>query len=251
MKVTLLLPVYNGSKFIDKALECVNSQTYKNTEVYLCDHGSTDSTWDSMVSFECKFECFKNKYYRDEKDTKYNAVNVVNDVVSKMRGDILYVYSVDDIMDKNFLLNNVMEYYEKPEMKIWNSLMRFGVLDSDHVLKNANFVKNNSPVGFVYNNIEELKKQMINRSVVFCPTVIFTKEVLKEVGLFDSEKMNCSDYDFFLRAIDKGYYIHLIQKDLGMRYNIHSGQCTEILKKKKDGYDERTLQEKYKEKWGI
>lgn len=43
-KVTVLIPVFNGEKFIEQSVESILAQTYKNLEVLVCNDGSTDAT---------------------------------------------------------------------------------------------------------------------------------------------------------------------------------------------------------------
>lgn len=43
-KVNILMPTYNGEKYIKYQLDSVINQTYKNIDVYIRDDGSTDST---------------------------------------------------------------------------------------------------------------------------------------------------------------------------------------------------------------
>lgn len=44
-KISGIIPVYNAEKTIDRWLESVRNQTYKNLEIIIIDDGSTDSTY--------------------------------------------------------------------------------------------------------------------------------------------------------------------------------------------------------------
>jgi glycosyltransferase involved in cell wall biosynthesis len=49
--VTVVIPTYNKSQFIEKTLMSVTRQTYENTEIILVDNGSTDDTRSRIQDF--------------------------------------------------------------------------------------------------------------------------------------------------------------------------------------------------------
>ena len=53
--VTIVIPSYNHADFIERAIESVFNQTYKNIEVILIDDGSTDSTKTRVEKLQKKF----------------------------------------------------------------------------------------------------------------------------------------------------------------------------------------------------
>ena len=42
--VSIITPVYNGEKYIEKCIESVLNQTYKNLEMIIVDDGSIDNS---------------------------------------------------------------------------------------------------------------------------------------------------------------------------------------------------------------
>ena len=43
-KISIIVPVYNVEKYINKCLDSIINQTYKNLEILLIDDGSTDNS---------------------------------------------------------------------------------------------------------------------------------------------------------------------------------------------------------------
>ena len=42
--ISVILPVYNGEKYLDEAIESILNQTYTNFEFIIIDDGSKDSS---------------------------------------------------------------------------------------------------------------------------------------------------------------------------------------------------------------
>jgi glycosyltransferase involved in cell wall biosynthesis len=50
--ISIVIPVYNGERFIAEAIESAFGQSYRPIQVIVVDDGSTDSTFDIATSFE-------------------------------------------------------------------------------------------------------------------------------------------------------------------------------------------------------
>ena len=44
VKVSIVIPVYNAEKYIDRCVDCLLNQTLKDIEVIFVDDGSTDNS---------------------------------------------------------------------------------------------------------------------------------------------------------------------------------------------------------------
>ena len=51
-KISVIVPIYNASKFLDKCLKSLINQTYKDLEIILINDGSTDNSLEICQSFE-------------------------------------------------------------------------------------------------------------------------------------------------------------------------------------------------------
>lgn len=107
MKVSIILPVYNGEAFLEKALESILAQTYKNFELIVVDDGSTDRTKNILQKFKDK----RIKLFYNRKRLGIGAT--LNKAISKASGIYLARADADDIMspkrietELRFLKNN-------------------------------------------------------------------------------------------------------------------------------------------------
>lgn len=89
--VSIIMPVYNGEKFIAAAIQSVLNQTYKHWELIIINDGSKDKTEDVILNFsDTRIQYFKH-------DNK--GVSVArNKGLSKMKGDYFCFLDSDDLL---------------------------------------------------------------------------------------------------------------------------------------------------------
>ena len=106
--ISIIVPVYNAEKYLDRCIESIVNQTYKNLEIILVDDGSTDSCPDICDGWA-------------EKDRRINVIHKENGGVSNARnagldavtGEIIGFADNDDILDSDmieFLYKNMLDY---------------------------------------------------------------------------------------------------------------------------------------------
>ena len=90
--ITVIINVYNGEKFINKCLDCIINQTYKNLEILIINDGSTDNTLNIM------------KKYKDKRirviSTENKGLSLSRNVgIDNALGEYLYFIDVDDFIE--------------------------------------------------------------------------------------------------------------------------------------------------------
>ena len=48
--ISIVVPVYNGSNYIDTFFSCLNKQTFSDYEVILVDDGSKDDSYEKSIA---------------------------------------------------------------------------------------------------------------------------------------------------------------------------------------------------------
>ncbi len=94
-KVSIIIPVYNGSNFLKEAIDSAIAQTYNNIEIIVVNDGSND---DGVTEKIAKSYGNKVKYYWKENGGVASALNYG---IEKMTGEYFSWLSHDDMYDKN------------------------------------------------------------------------------------------------------------------------------------------------------
>lgn len=94
--ISIIIPVYNTEKYLDKCLESVVGQTYKNLEIILVDDGSTDNSGrmcDEWAKKDERIKVFHKSNGGLMNAWKYGA--------ARSRGDYIGFVDSDDWIDEN------------------------------------------------------------------------------------------------------------------------------------------------------
>ena len=103
-KVSIIIPVYNGEKYIEKCLDSVLDQKYEAKEIIVINDGSTDNTEEILKKYIGKIRYFK-KSNTGLSDTR-------NFGVGKAHGTYIMFLDSDDYVEKD-LLTKLKPYIDK------------------------------------------------------------------------------------------------------------------------------------------
>ena len=113
MKFSIIVPIYNVEKYLEKCLDSIKKQTYQNFEVIMVNDGSTDNSSKIMKKFELdnRFKGY-NKENGGLSDARNYGIKYTN-------GDYLLFIDSDDYIDTNLLskLNDTIKKYNPKLVK--------------------------------------------------------------------------------------------------------------------------------------
>ncbi len=192
-KVSIIIPAYNEEKRINKVIDSVLKQTYKNIEVIVIDDGSTDKTVEVVKNYDDeRLKIFSKKNGGQGKARNFG--------ISVCTGDYLMFVDADDYVDEN-IVKNLYECLKEnnADVSICNL---YKVINNKNVLfKNFEHFTNNDifnfmmshpgPVGRLYkknlftdNNIEFVSG-LINEDLgtipllgIYCNKVCYIDDAL-------------------------------------------------------------------------
>ncbi len=229
-KVSIVVPVYNGIKYIDVFLNCIKRQTYKNVEVIFVDDGSTDGTFEKCRSLE-EDDCIK--VFRKENGGPSSARNYG---IEKATGDYICFFDIDDEFEENTLKDNVeLAVKGNLDVVMWNFRMII-LEDGREIVRptGANF-SGNSEEFFNKYLIPVLDNEMFNppwnkmirRQLIADNSIHFNASFsIYEDILFSYEIMQHAGK---IAVNDKCYYKYIIKQAGSLLTKFH-GECFEAIR---------------------
>ena len=198
-KVTVIIPIYNMEKYITEAVDSALNQTYENCEIIVIDDGSTDNTFNILKRYNNNI-----RYIKQDNKGLACARNVG---IKKSTGDYIALLDADDIWLPDRLTI---------EVKILDELPEVGLVHSSIYWINENGKKLTNPDEKRKYCSGYIAKYIISRkSDIYCPTVLFRKSCVNDVGYFDENltRLGVEDRDLWYRIALK-YKIEYVDKPL-------------------------------------
>lgn len=103
MLISVIIPVLNGERYIERCINSVLNQTYNNIEVIVVDNGSSDNTLNIIKKMATKEP--KIKYF----SLKKHGVSIARNFgIKNSQGDYIMFLDCDDTLDKD-TINNMLQ----------------------------------------------------------------------------------------------------------------------------------------------
>src|SRR5688500_15379333 len=118
-KVSVIMPVLNGKRYIDEAIESIIAQTYSHCELVLVDDGSTDGTYEHVKHYMARLAI---RYVRHESPRGIAAS--MNAGVRNATGDMISFLDHDDTWLPDFLETQVTYLEQHPDVGMVHSDFR-------------------------------------------------------------------------------------------------------------------------------
>ena len=197
-KISIVLPVHNGEKYISQAIESVLQQSYENWELIIVNDCSIDGTSRIINDYEKKDT--RIRVYNNDKNLKLPAT--LNVGFSYAKGDYFTWTSDDNILLPQFL--EVLNRYLNDNEQVDFVYSDYIGIDSEgnelgirHMLEPENMLYKNS-VGASF---------------------LYRRKIYDEIGGYSPEWFLVEDYEYWLRVYKRYRMMHV--EDILYQYRFH------------------------------
>lgn len=180
IKVSIITPCFNSEATVERTIQSVLYQTYENIEYVIVDGKSTDGTMKIVERYQSLFQG-RMKVISEPDHGIYDAMNKG---IKNCSGDLIGIINSDDFYEKD-AVETVVSAMTEEKYQILYGMMR------------------------IFHGTEEIKVTMpkhenLEEEMLAHPTCFVTREVYRELGMFDTKYRSCADHDFMLRMKETG-----------------------------------------------
>ena len=177
-RISIIVPCYNGEKYLCETLDCLQKQTIEDWECIIVNDGSTDGSLEIMKEYAAKDSRYK--YIDKENEGPSVARNVG---ASNACGDFLMFLDADDIIASCYLEKGLTYLRSHTNCSLYYSQTAYiGSKD-----------------GIMNNKFTSYKDLLAQNSIV-CTCIIKRMDFIRVHG-FDPNLRGYEDWEFFIRLL--------------------------------------------------
>jgi len=206
-KISVIMPVYNGERYLKDALQSVLNQSYRDFECIVIDDGSTDSSAEIIQAFNDPRIVYVQKNHS-------GIVDSLNHGISISKGEYVARFDCDDICEAHRLEGQLRFFDTHPEYAMVGS--HASVIDENGI--------EDGKLEYPPLEAVQIRKYALLHNPFIHSSVMIRREILDKVGTYKKLYRHVEDYELWTRiAFD--YSTANISQPL-IKYRIHSRQVT-------------------------
>ena len=201
--VSIVLPVYNGERFISESIESILKQSYKNIELIIVNDCSTDNTLSIIEEYKRKDSRIQIIHNAENKRLPAS----LNIGFSVARGEYYSWTSDDNIYSEN-AIGRLVEELES---------------DSNCVLVYSDLVHIDEK-GKIIKTSHQFAPRYLSAANIIGASFLYRKTAAEQVGLYNEKLFLAEDYEYWVRLAKTGKLRHI--SECLYYYREHGGSLT-------------------------
>ncbi len=239
MTVSIIMPTYNGQRFLRETLDSILRQTYRDWELIVCDDKSTDNTVEIVQEYANNHE----QIHLHRFEHYGNPAVLRNKGIELAKGKYIALCDQDDLWAENKLelQVSIMKDTGKSNIKFVSGAS--SIINSEGTViqggKNTVFdlaVKKAQDLGGC---VIIPPMYLILGNFIMNSSVLISRDIYNTIGFYkeDQSYRGIEDYEFILRYLSSGYKICFIkepiaywrQHESNLTKDVQSSQRLEII----------------------
>lgn len=198
--VSVILPVYNGERFIEEAIESILNQTFHDWELIIVNDGSTDNTEEAIRNY---LDDGRMRYFMHDRNLGIAAT--YNMAFSKIKGEYIAIQEQDDISMSTRLDEEIRVLSRYPEVRcVFSSALFMDIHGNIFSQWGGADLKEG-----LYRPRDIFYKLYIDGDFIPNPSVM-----MRDLKIFyDSRLKICNDFENYLK-ICHNHFVYFVNKPL-------------------------------------
>lgn len=218
MRVSVVVPVYNAKRTIERCLVSLINQNFNDYEIIIVDNGSNDGSFGLIEESIRAHPEEKIKLIREEKKGPSEARNRG---IKDASGDIVAFTDSDCVADRDWL-RDIVNAFDKEEIG--------AVAGNIRGYKSSNLIEKFLSL-YTLRGLEKsqtFKEYTLVKGGFSTTNLFFRQEILRKAGGFDKSMRWGEDHDMCARIYKMGYKIRYITQ--GVIYHLHRSTLGSLIK---------------------
>lgn len=222
--VTLVIPNYNGARFVGETIESLLAQTFGDFELVFLDDQSTDASLAVAESFsDPRLRVVRSR-------ERVSMAGNWNRCAALVRSPYFVLAHNDDVYEPRFLEVMLPLLSESPgafmaHCKVQNiDENGLPIMTEQQRYKDSLWPAESPYERPIAEEIAWLRKG----NIVIAPTALYRTEAFRAIGPFDERYQFVTDWEYWLRGLLSGYAIVGTQEKL-LRWRRHGNSATKAL----------------------
>ncbi len=207
-KVSVIMPVYNGERFVADAIQSVLDQNFEDFELICVNDGSTDSSQEIIDSFaDPRLKRLSQKNLGQASARNIGIRFSTGDFISFLDQDDIYLPSC---------IEERLKYFQKfsDAIFVYNDSI---IIDEDDHMIESSILR--------YRIVQPVsgrcfRELFLDGTFIAPSAVMVKKEIFDDIGVFDETLWGADDYDLWLRIAYKNF-LYFLSSSL-IKYRVHS-----------------------------
>jgi glycosyltransferase involved in cell wall biosynthesis len=213
MKVSVVIPVHNGEKYLAQAIESVLAQTHRDLELIVVDDGSTDRTADIIERF-----ARRDRRIRPFSQENRGVAEAANLGLREARGEWVARLDADDLFVPRKLGIQLSFLDCNPDVRIVGSL-GYSINHAGRMLGLVGAEGPSCRLEFENMTARGEPVSLVHSSTVMC------RETVLGIGGYRQPFAPSEDVDLWVRMAEKGYLLLRLPEPL-VFYRLHRESLT-------------------------
>tara|TARA_Y100001958_G_C21134951_1_gene475281 strand:+ start:320 stop:1039 length:720 start_codon:yes stop_codon:yes gene_type:complete len=211
--ISVLMSTFNSEKTLERAIDSIVNQSYKNIEFLICNDGSTDNTKKIL-------EKYANLYEQIQIINNKNNIGLtksLNLLIDKSKGDFIARQDADDYSDPQRLKEQIEHCINNKFQAVFT--------------RSFNLNKNTSMQNISY--LIPYKLLVKFRNPFVHGTMLINSKIIKTLGGYDEDFYYAQDYKLYRDLIDNRVRI---KKERKILYYLNTQDNISSIRKEEQNY---------------